>query len=79
MALRSTVGVQFERSFGSTQTIRLSGRVEVCESVAPATTCESAMIHSDGVERCGTGKGYLIEAQSGSFRPSGLRIKRAEV
>jgi hypothetical protein len=31
------------------------------------------------LERCGTGKGYLIEAQSGSFRPSGLRIKRAEV
>ena len=30
------------------------------------------------LKRCGTGKGYLIETQSGSFRPSGLRIKRAE-
>jgi hypothetical protein len=26
----------------------------------------------------GAGKGYLIETQSGSFRPPGLRIKRAE-
>jgi hypothetical protein len=33
---------------------------------------------SSKLERCGTGKGYLNEAQSGSFRPSGLRIKRAE-
>ncbi|MCX6301845.1 MAG: hypothetical protein NTW82_06650 [Bacteroidia bacterium] len=30
------------------------------------------------LERCGTGKGYLNETQSGSVRPSGLRIKRAE-
>jgi hypothetical protein len=31
------------------------------------------------VKRCGGGKGYLIETQSASFRPSGLRIRRAEV
>jgi len=31
------------------------------------------------LERYGTGKGYLNEAQSGSIRPSGLRIKRAGV
>ncbi|MCU0454846.1 MAG: hypothetical protein MUE74_00970 [Bacteroidales bacterium] len=30
------------------------------------------------LERCGTGKDYLTEIRSGSFRPSGLRIKRAE-
>jgi hypothetical protein len=30
------------------------------------------------LERCGTGKGFLTETQSASFRPSGLRIKRAE-
>jgi hypothetical protein len=30
------------------------------------------------LERCGAGKGYLNETQSGSFRPSGLRLKRAE-
>jgi hypothetical protein len=30
------------------------------------------------LERCGIGKGYLNETQSGSVRPSGLRIKRAE-
>jgi hypothetical protein len=31
------------------------------------------------LERCGTGKGYLNETQSGSVSPSGLRIRRAEV
>jgi hypothetical protein len=31
------------------------------------------------LERCGTGKGYLNETRSGSVRPPGLRIKRAEV
>ncbi len=31
------------------------------------------------LERCGTGKGYLTETRSGSFRPPGLRIRRAEV
>jgi hypothetical protein len=31
------------------------------------------------LERCGTGESYLIETRSGSFRPPGLRIKRAEV
>jgi hypothetical protein len=30
------------------------------------------------LERCGTGKGYLNETLSGSFRPPGLHIKRAE-
>jgi hypothetical protein len=30
------------------------------------------------LERCGTGKGYLTETRSGSFRPQGLHIKRAE-
>jgi uncharacterized protein (UPF0261 family) len=30
------------------------------------------------VMSCGAGKGYLTEAQSGSIRPPGLRIKRAE-
>jgi hypothetical protein len=30
------------------------------------------------LERCGTGKGYLNETRSGSVRPPGLRIKRAE-
>ena len=30
------------------------------------------------LERCGAGKGYLNETQSGSFRPPGLHIKRAE-
>jgi hypothetical protein len=30
------------------------------------------------LERYGAGKGYLNETQSGSVRPSGLRIKRAE-
>ncbi|MFH0841023.1 MAG: hypothetical protein V1903_00240 [Bacteroidota bacterium] len=30
------------------------------------------------LERCGTGFGYLTETRSGSFRPPGLRIKRAE-
>jgi ribosomal protein S3 len=30
------------------------------------------------LERCGAGKGFLTETQSASFRPSGLRIKRAE-
>jgi hypothetical protein len=30
------------------------------------------------LERCGTGKGYLNETRSGSIRPPGLRIKRAE-
>jgi hypothetical protein len=29
--------------------------------------------------RCGTRESYLIEIQSGSFRPSGLRSKGAEV
>jgi hypothetical protein len=31
------------------------------------------------LERCGTGKGFLTETQSDSFRPPGLRIRRAEV
>ena len=31
------------------------------------------------LKRCGSGKSYLIETQSASFRPSGLRIRRAEV
>jgi len=31
------------------------------------------------LERYGTGKCYLNEAQSGSVRPPGLHIKRAEV
>jgi hypothetical protein len=30
------------------------------------------------LERYGTGKGYLNDTQSGSVRPSGLHIKRAE-
>jgi hypothetical protein len=30
------------------------------------------------LERCGAGKGYLNETQSGSVRPPGLHIKRAE-
>jgi hypothetical protein len=30
-------------------------------------------------ERCGDGKGYLIESQAISVRPSGLRTRRAEV
>jgi len=30
------------------------------------------------LKRCGTGKGFLIEIRSDSFRPSGLRIRRAE-
>ena len=31
------------------------------------------------LERCGDGKGYLIEAKSVSFRPPGLHTSRAEV
>jgi hypothetical protein len=31
------------------------------------------------IERCGDGKGYLIESQAISVRPSGLRTRRAEV
>jgi hypothetical protein len=31
------------------------------------------------LERCGTGNGYLIEAQYGSVRPPGLRIRKAGV
>lgn len=31
------------------------------------------------LERCGTGEGYLIEAQSGSVRLTSLHIKRADV
>ena len=31
------------------------------------------------LERCGDGKGYLIEAKSVSVRPPGLRTRRAEV
>jgi hypothetical protein len=31
------------------------------------------------LKRYGTGKGYLNETQSGSFRPSGLHIRRAGV
>jgi hypothetical protein len=30
------------------------------------------------LERYGTGKGYLNETRSGSVRPSGLHINRAE-
>jgi hypothetical protein len=35
--------------------------------------------NEDLLERCGRGKGYLTETQSGSIRPSGLHIKRAGV
>jgi hypothetical protein len=37
--------------------------------------------HCPGIslKRCGTGKGSLTETRSGSVRPPGLRIKRAEV
>jgi hypothetical protein len=31
------------------------------------------------LERCGTENGYLNEAQYGSVRPPGLRIRKAEV
>jgi len=31
------------------------------------------------LERCGSGEGCLIETISASFRPPGLRIRRAEV
>jgi hypothetical protein len=36
------------------------------------------MIDKRLLKRCGAGNGYLTETQSGSFRPPGLRIKRAE-
>jgi len=31
------------------------------------------------LERCGTGNGFLIETGTGSIRPPGLRIRKAEV
>jgi hypothetical protein len=31
------------------------------------------------LRRCGSGNSYLIETLSASFRPPGLRIRRAEV
>jgi len=34
--------------------------------------------HEPSVKRCGTGEGYLNETQTGSSRPPGLRIRRAE-
>ena len=51
-----------------------------CRTLAPALESEVAKRAGKRLlERCGNGKGYLIETRSVSVRPSGMRIRRAGV
>jgi hypothetical protein len=72
--------VEWDRGTNNRGTRRVENSERVANSKRVWIVAETPTISTVASETSeGHRKRYLIEAQSGSFRPSGLRIKRAEV